>query len=576
MLKLTTLHTKIKKSPKDYWKEEENNLERKLKIIFISTLYFPPIVILLYIIQQVLFYKTITNYSIIYYLIIIEIFLVFELILILYNKKLINLSSKLMVYIPILSIWILNPLNLINYNYPERNTIPPAFVIIIMLSISTILFDIKDMSIATFLGLITIFTIGIFNKFQNVSWIVNNIILVFLFYFIFIIVIHYKLLTRNQLIHTGQRHENIKNFSLESIKANKKLYNSITHEFLTPLHLISGNLQELEANIEENSEQTILLSELTSILDSIKLWIYYLVDYNELNNFLVLKTEQITLYDLVTDFTTILLNNSALAKQKLTFFIDSKNQSLVLDKIRIYLIIVDTLLKLTKKSENLLNNNITINVSVNEEEGKNYLSLYFNLNSFENESHVDVKNATFEDFDLNLKLIKSMNGSFCLESYPLTLAFNFKILIKIESQIKENTKANSKNEPVNDTIKILVADDFEDNRELIKIYLKDLKTQIDEADNGELALSLLKENEYDFALLDIKMPAMNGVEVTRRYRTWEGENRLRRTPIIFLTAFLNDIIDQEEFKLLVDKNILNKPFKKENLINYISELGLLN
>ena len=101
-----------------------------------------------------------------------------------------------------------------------------------------------------------------------------------------------------------------------------------------------------------------------------------------------------------------------------------------------------------------------------------------------------------------------------------------------------------------------------------------MNAEIDEAENGSQTLELLKTNSYDLVLMDIKMPGMDGISITRNFREWERKLSLKRTPIIFITAYLTDIGNQEDLEYLVDNNVINKPFKKEDLMNYISNIGI--
>lgn len=78
--------------------------------------------------------------------------------------------------------------------------------------------------------------------------------------------------------------------------------------------------------------------------------------------------------------------------------------------------------------------------------------------------------------------------------------------------------------------KILVVDDEDRIRQLIKMYLEREKFIVEEADNGENALEMAVENDYDVILLDIMMPGMDGIEVCQELR------KEKQTPVIMLTA----------------------------------------
>src|SRR5690606_4470222 len=79
-------------------------------------------------------------------------------------------------------------------------------------------------------------------------------------------------------------------------------------------------------------------------------------------------------------------------------------------------------------------------------------------------------------------------------------------------------------------IKILVVDDEERIRRLLKMYLERENYVIDEADNGEDALQLALNNDYHCILLDLMMPGKDGIEVCNELR------EEKTTPVIMLIA----------------------------------------
>ena len=66
--------------------------------------------------------------------------------------------------------------------------------------------------------------------------------------------------------------------------------------------------------------------------------------------------------------------------------------------------------------------------------------------------------------------------------------------------------------------KILVVDDEERIRRLIRMYLERDDFIVEEAENGKQALEMALENDYDAILLDIMMPEMDGIEVCEELR----------------------------------------------------------
>ena len=81
---------------------------------------------------------------------------------------------------------------------------------------------------------------------------------------------------------------------------------------------------------------------------------------------------------------------------------------------------------------------------------------------------------------------------------------------------------------------ILIAEDDKDIRELLKLYLESEGYRILEAENGRLALELAQKEQPDMAVLDVMMPEMNGLEVTRALR------KSSEIPILILSAKSTD------------------------------------
>ncbi len=82
--------------------------------------------------------------------------------------------------------------------------------------------------------------------------------------------------------------------------------------------------------------------------------------------------------------------------------------------------------------------------------------------------------------------------------------------------------------------KVLVVDDNPVSRELIREVLQSPQHRILEAEDGEEALEMVRQEEPDLVLLDIQLPVLDGFEVLRRIR---GNPRFARLPVIALTAF---------------------------------------
>ncbi|GEN49843.1 response regulator transcription factor [Alkalibacterium pelagium] len=107
--------------------------------------------------------------------------------------------------------------------------------------------------------------------------------------------------------------------------------------------------------------------------------------------------------------------------------------------------------------------------------------------------------------------------------------------------------------------KLLVVDDEDRIRRLLKMYLEKADYDIDEAENGRIALDLALENEYDLILLDVMMPEMDGIQVAEEIR------KEKETPIMMLTAKGEELNRIQGFEVGADDYIV-KPFSPREIV----------
>ncbi len=112
---------------------------------------------------------------------------------------------------------------------------------------------------------------------------------------------------------------------------------------------------------------------------------------------------------------------------------------------------------------------------------------------------------------------------------------------------------------MDDNKKVLVVDDEERIRRLIRMYLERDNFIVEEAEDGQQALELALENEYDVILLDIMMPEMDGIEVCTELR------KEKMTPVIMLTAKGEESNRVQGFEVGADDYIV-KPFSPREVV----------
>ena len=82
-------------------------------------------------------------------------------------------------------------------------------------------------------------------------------------------------------------------------------------------------------------------------------------------------------------------------------------------------------------------------------------------------------------------------------------------------------------------IRVLLVEDNEINQEVAIGQLEDAEVNVDLAENGEIAIRMVQEKDYDLVLMDMQMPVMDGIDATRVIRS---DLRFKTLPIIAMTA----------------------------------------
>ena len=121
--------------------------------------------------------------------------------------------------------------------------------------------------------------------------------------------------------------------------------------------------------------------------------------------------------------------------------------------------------------------------------------------------------------------------------------------------------------------RILMAEDVLINAEIMKKIIETSEAEIDHAENGSIALDMFKNSEpgyYDAILMDIRMPAMDGLETTEAIRALDRPDA-KTVPIIAMTA--NAFDEDVQRSLQVGMNAhLSKPVEPDKLYRTLEEL----
>lgn len=119
--------------------------------------------------------------------------------------------------------------------------------------------------------------------------------------------------------------------------------------------------------------------------------------------------------------------------------------------------------------------------------------------------------------------------------------------------------------------KILVIDDEElIIRSLRKLLEKD-GFIVFVAKNGQDAVVISEEEKFDLIIADIRMPGLNGVETVQSIYEVLGSQKLKKTPVIFITGYADEGMEEKAEKLKPIAYIY-KPFDIKELVDKVKEV----
>ncbi len=361
-------------------------------------------------------------------------------------------------------------------------------------------------------------------------------------------------------------------------KTKANFLSTVTHELRTPLYAVTGLSNML---LEENPrpEQVQHLKSLKFSGDYLLTFINDILQINKIEaNKVDIEPESFNLKKKINNI-VLALNNSANDNNvKLHFEYDNNlSENFIADQLKISQILINLIgnsIKFAKDGD------IWIRVYKIEQKGNIY-TLRFEVedngigisqekqdNMFESFSQGSIQiNRKYGGTGLGLSIVKGLidilKGKIYVKSeLEKGTTFYFEIPLEYTSveeakEKKVNYFSGNKEELDLSDVRILVVEDNKINQMITKKILTKMNLKCDIIDNGEDAVEMIKNNNYNIILMDIHMPGISGMEATKRVRSFDKE-----LTIFALTAVT--IEDKmHEFDEAGFTDIIPKPFKQE-------------
>ena len=171
--------------------------------------------------------------------------------------------------------------------------------------------------------------------------------------------------------------------------------------------------------------------------------------------------------------------------------------------------------------------------------------------------------------------LKNLNLKFVfIDSAPLIPTYLLAALGYGRGETKNQTpqidvaRAMQPSKAIQKSLSVLIADDDEGNRQLFAAYFADFGWKLAFSENGKDAFEKYKLNPPDVMIADLRMPIMDGFELTDQVRNFEALKKLKKIPIILVTA---DALDQtaELSRAHGVTSFLTKPIRKAKIIDTV-------
>jgi len=361
-------------------------------------------------------------------------------------------------------------------------------------------------------------------------------------------------------------------------KTKANFLSTVTHELRTPLYAVTGISNML---LDENPkpEQVQHLKSLKFSGDYLLTFINDILQINKIEaNKVDIEPESFNLKKKINNIVLALANSAQDNNVKIHFEFDKDlPQNFIADQLKISQILINLIgnsIKFTKDGD------IWIRVYKIEEEGKTY-TLRFEVEDngigisqekqdhmFESFSQGSIQiNRKYGGTGLGLSIVKGLidilKGKIYVKSeLEKGTAFYFEIPLEYtnikEAEEKKVTyfEGNASDLDLSQ-VKILIVEDNKINQMITKKILTKMNLKCDIVDNGEDAVELIKNNNYNIILMDIHMPGISGIEATKIIRSFD-----KKLTIFALTAVT--ITDKmHEFEEAGFTDIIPKPFKQE-------------
>jgi len=387
----------------------------------------------------------------------------------------------------------------------------------------------------------------------------------------------------------------------EANRAKSNFLSNMSHDIRTPMNAILGFTLLAQEHVEEKEEVQGYLEKISSAGKHLLSLINDILDMSRIESGKIsIQEDEVSLRDVIQEVRNLIQPMAEAQAQNFDIHVDITNNYVFCDKLRLNQVLINLLGNAIKFTP--AKGNISLDIRQEMVAPPGYGVYIFRVKDTGIGIAPEFHDKIFEAFErekateqsgiqgtglglaITKNIVRLMGGKISVESeLGKGTEFIVKVVFLLQDvaddeglqeeqrmQIEAQERAQEEKErrALFTNRKLLLVEDNELNRQIARILLKEQGFILEEAVNGQEAVERIKaskEGEFDFILMDIQMPVMNGYEATKEIRALPNRI-LANIPILAMTA---NAFDEEKKKALscgmnghitkpIDVNILFK------------------